>query len=123
MNAHDIRLLYAYNRWANALTLDAASALTPEQFTKDLACSHRSVRDTLAHILGAEWIWLMRREGTSPKELLDPADFPDHDSLRARWAEVEREQAGFIEGVSDGAHAASGTSPSATSCSLRPREG
>ncbi len=101
MNAHDIRLLYEYNRWANALVLEAASALTPEQFTKDLASSHRSMRDTLAHTLAAEWIWLMRWKGTSPKALLDPSDFPDLASLTARWGEVEREQAEFVGGVSD----------------------
>jgi uncharacterized damage-inducible protein DinB len=101
MNAQDIRLLYGYNRWANALVLDAASALAPEQFTKDLASSHRSVRDTLAHVLAAEWIWLMRWKGSSPKALLDPAAFPDMASLKARWAEFEREQAEFVEAVSD----------------------
>jgi uncharacterized damage-inducible protein DinB len=101
MNAQDVRLLYAYNRWANARVLDAASRLTPEQFTKDLASSHRSVRDTLAHILAAEWIWLMRWKGTSPKALLDPAAFPDQDTLKTRWAEVEREQADFLGGVNE----------------------
>jgi uncharacterized damage-inducible protein DinB len=76
MNAQDIHLLYAYNSWANAKVLHAASKLTEEQFTEDLSSSHRSVRDTLAHILAAEWIWLMRWKGTSPKALLDPAASP-----------------------------------------------
>jgi len=101
MDKKDIQLLYEYNRWANSTTLDASVKLTEEQFTKDLSSSYRSVRDTLAHILGAEWIWLKRWNGASPKALLNPLDFPDLNSLRARWAEVERAQVTFISGVTD----------------------
>ena len=51
-----IQLLYEYDRWANNRVLQAASALTPEEFTRDLHGSFRSVRDTLVHIIGGEWI-------------------------------------------------------------------
>lgn len=101
MNENDIQLLYEYNRWANARILAAASALTEEQFTKDLSSSHRSVCDTLVHILSGEWIWLMRWQGISPTSMLDPADFPSVHSLRTKWAEVESEQADFINRVTN----------------------
>lgn len=101
MNTKDIQLLYEYNRWANARVLDAASVLTREQFTKDLGSSYRSVQDTLTHIISGEWIWLRRWKGTSPKAMFDPADFPNLDSLRTKWVEVEREQAEFVQGVTD----------------------
>jgi uncharacterized damage-inducible protein DinB len=81
--------------------LDAASKLTPEQFVADLQSSHRSLRDTLAHVLAAEWIWLERWNGTSPKALLDPDEFPAISALEKRWAEVESGQAAFIEGLTD----------------------
>ena len=45
-----INLLYEYDRWANDRVLQAASALSVEQFTRDLGGSFRSVRDTLLHI-------------------------------------------------------------------------
>lgn len=102
MNKTDAEFLYEYNRWANARTLDAASRLTPEQFTRDLQSSHRSVRDTLAHTLAAEWIWLERWKGTSPKSLLNPADFPTMEPLKARWAEVEKDYLTFLDSVTDG---------------------
>ena len=89
MNKNDIAYLYKYNRWANARTFDAASKLTPEQFTRDLGSSHASVRDTLAHILAAEWIWLERWNGTSPKALFEPTDFPTIESIKTRLDEVE----------------------------------
>ena len=66
MTPEDVRTLYAYDAWANRRTLDACAALTPEQFTRDLGSSFRSVRDTLAHIMGAEWLWLERFQGRTP---------------------------------------------------------
>jgi len=101
MNKNDVQYLYEYNRWANARVLDAVSKLTPEQFARDLQSSHRSVRDTLAHILAAEWIWLERWKGVSPNALFDPADFPTVESVRRRLSAVESECAEFIDGLTD----------------------
>lgn len=101
MDVKRIQELYEYNRWANARVLDAASRLTPEQFTKDLRSSHRSVRDTLTHVMSAEWIYLKRWQGTSPKAMLAPSDFPTISLLRERWAAVEREQADFVSNVTE----------------------
>lgn len=101
MNKNDLQLLYEYNRWANFQTLAASAKLTEDQFTKDLSSSHRSVRDTLVHTLAAEWIWLARWNEVSPKALLNPLDFRDLGALRARWADVERDQTAFIEGITN----------------------
>lgn len=99
MDLHNIHELYAYNRWANARILDATAKLTEEQFLRDLRNSFPSVRDTLAHILGAEWIWLRRWKGTSPKGLPPGADFSTHAALRERWAEVEHEQTEYLDAL------------------------
>lgn len=101
MNKNDIRLLCEYNSWANARVLKAASALTREQFMRDLRESHRSVRDTLVHIMSGEWIWLRRWKETSPKAMLDPAEFSSLDLVKTQWSQIEREQAEFVEGVTD----------------------
>lgn len=101
MTKHDVTYLNEYNQWANARMLDAASKLSPEQFTADLKSSHRSVRDTLAHTLAAEWIWLERWKGTSPGALLTAADFPTVESLNSRWAEVENDYTKFFSALSD----------------------
>ncbi len=94
-----IHALYEYNRWANGRVLDAASTLNPQDFTKNLGSSYDSVRDTLVHVLSAEWIWLKRWKGISPEAMLVPSDFPTISSLRTRWADVEREQAEFVSEV------------------------
>ena len=60
------RQLFAYDAWANRRSLGACAALTPEQFTQDLGSSFPSVRDTLAHIVGAQLVWLERFHGRVP---------------------------------------------------------
>jgi uncharacterized damage-inducible protein DinB len=102
MNKQDVEYLYEYNRWANARLLDDASKLTPEQYSRDLQSSHRSVRDTFAHILAGEWIWLERWKGVSPNALLSPSEFPTVESLETRWAVVEGDYTEFLNGVTDG---------------------
>ena len=99
----DIALMekqFEYDRWANARMLGVVAGLSPEAFLKDLGSSFGSIRNTLAHILSAEWAWLERWNGTSPKQMLDPAGFPDVAALRARWAQVEQEQQAFLGALS-----------------------
>jgi uncharacterized damage-inducible protein DinB len=94
------RTLFAYDAWANGRMLDACAALAPEQFARDLGSSFRSVRDTLAHIMGAEWLWLERFRGRSLASLPSADQFPDLASLRARWTQVERDLLSYVEGLS-----------------------
>lgn len=96
MNTEDFSLLYDYNSWANHRTLDACEALSEEQFTRDLRSSFRSVRDTLAHICGVEWLWLERWHGRSHNALPPAAEYPNLQALRCRWEEVERDLLDYI---------------------------
>ena len=82
MDLERIRALYDFNCWANGRVLEAAEKLSPEQLTKDLKNSFPSVRDTLVHIMAAEWIWLERWRRTSPKALLGTAEFPTVPAIR-----------------------------------------
>jgi len=99
MDVAFITELYSYNRWANAKTLMAASRLDTEAFTRELGNSFSSVRDTLVHILGAEWIWLERWNGRSPKALLSSAELPTLAAITERWRQVEEEQDNFLQGL------------------------
>src|SRR5271157_4497888 len=113
MTKHDMQLLYKYDRWANNRILQAASALTPEQFTRDLGGGFRSVRDTLVHIVGGEWGWIAYWKSPSPSpaflaDLWDRHDalftadaFPDFATVLFKWTEVEEEQAEFVNGVTN----------------------
>ena len=97
MQPETIRELYVYNHWANQRVLASLAPLSGEQFTRNLGNSFSSVRDTVAHILAAEWIWLERWLGRSPKALLPASDFPTVAAIRERWATVEQDRNRFIQ--------------------------
>jgi uncharacterized damage-inducible protein DinB len=99
MTPQEMRLLYDYNAWANHRSVDAASSLTVEQFVQPMGSSFGSVRDTLGHIFGAEWIWLERFEGRSPASLPDTTQFKDVASLQERWNEHETRLLDFVRGL------------------------
>jgi len=61
--------LFDYNYWARDRQLEACATLTPEQFLRPLGNSFSSLRDTLAHLVGAEWIWLERWLGHTPRSM------------------------------------------------------
>jgi uncharacterized damage-inducible protein DinB len=111
MTKDDIQLLFEYDRWANHRVLQAASRLSPEQFTRDLHGSFPSVRDTLLHIIGGEWIWLeyWKEAPRTPALLADLRErraglfnldaFPDVAAVQSKWAEIEKVQADFVSHV------------------------
>jgi len=95
--------LYEYNRWANRRILEAASKLSEEEFNKDLHNSFPSIRDTLAHILAGEWIWLTRWNGASPTGTPDSWDLSTFEALRMQWQEVQKDQIAFVSSLTDDA--------------------
>jgi len=75
MKPEQMRELLTFNQWADRRMMEAVSALTPEQFSRDLHSSFPSVRDTLAHIATVEWVWLERARqiaGTNARHSGDP---------------------------------------------------
>ena len=113
MTIDDIRPLYQYYRWANNRVFQAASRLSVEEFTRDLGGSFRSVRDTLVHIIGGEWIWLRYwKEPPTSSALLtglrtrrdllfNPDSFPSVATVQLKWSEVENEQTEFVSSLTD----------------------
>jgi uncharacterized damage-inducible protein DinB len=101
MTITEARELFGYSAWANGAMLDAAETLSPEQLSATVASSFPSVRGTLGHIVGTEWIWLRRWLGESPKS---PPDWVEHSApsdLRARLAAVAAERDQFLAGRGD----------------------
>jgi len=101
MNKGDIQQLYQYNKWANGIILNSVVPLRTEELTRHLGGSFPSLRDTLVHIMSAEWIWLRRWKGVSPRAMLEAAEFADIDAVRARWSEIETEQMAFVQEVTN----------------------
>ena len=85
-----LRTLFQYNAWADRRLLDACAALSNEQFTRNLGSSFSSVRDTVVHLYGAEWVWNERIQGRSPSALVSGAGFPDLASVREKLEEMDQ---------------------------------
>jgi uncharacterized damage-inducible protein DinB len=66
--------LYAFNRWANARTLDTCRKLTPEQYTAEPVPGWSSVRFTVWHISVVTDFWLRTLAGDPDQSLPTEAE-------------------------------------------------
>jgi len=101
MDLNDLRTLLDYHYWARDVIFDAVAPLTPEQFTREVDSSFKSVRDTVAHIYAADWIWYTRWLGESPKSLVAYDAFPDAASIRKAWVDLEGKVRAFVDGLGE----------------------
>ena len=96
MTAQEMLALYEFNAWANRRMLGAVAAIKQEDFLRPMGSSFGSLRDTAAHIYGAEFVWLERFQGRSPSSLPDATEYQDVASLQAKWEELEARLLGFV---------------------------
>ena len=101
MDLQDQRLLLDYHYWARDRVLDAVEPLKSDEFVRDLQGSFRSIRDTLAHVLSAEFVWCSRWHGRSPTRHLAAEDYASVSAIRARWVEQEAEVRAFVDTIDD----------------------
>jgi uncharacterized damage-inducible protein DinB len=99
MTPEEIKLLFAYNSWANNRVFEAVAALSPEVYAKDLKAAHGSIRGTLTHLVAAEKIWLSRWIGKPESILLKEADAQAIQDLKAVWEDVAGRTARFVARV------------------------
>jgi uncharacterized damage-inducible protein DinB len=101
MNIDDVRKLIDYDQWANQKMVDAIGKLDRDQFTRRIESSFSSIRDTLAHIIAAEWVYVRRWKGESPTAMPGWATNSTLESLLSNLREIERERAGFVAALTD----------------------
>jgi uncharacterized damage-inducible protein DinB len=92
-----IRGLYDYHRWANRRLYGVAAALGDEVVGRDVGpqFSYPTVRRMLAHLYGADAIWLARWTG-QPLATIPGADITTLGELRRRWDDMEGKQQAFL---------------------------
>jgi uncharacterized damage-inducible protein DinB len=106
MNLADVKHLLNYTEWANDLAMEAASKLPNESLCRDFGISHKSIFGTLLHMAGAEWIWLERWSGRSPKKdeawsMWTTESCADLLTLKQRWADVVGRRAQYVSGLDE----------------------
>jgi uncharacterized damage-inducible protein DinB len=89
MTVKHLTEMFDYGYWANRKLFEVVSKLTPEQFLQPVAGSYGSVRNTLVHMLSAEWGWLSRCGGPQRGDTLKADDYPTFDSVLRLWTKVE----------------------------------
>ena len=101
MTVNDVRRLYDYGYWANRKLFEVLEQMPGEQFTQVVAGSYGSIRNTMVHMLSAEWGWLERCGGPARGPQLRADDYPTLATLRETWANVEARMRGFLETLRD----------------------
>ena len=101
MNINDLRLLFDYNYWANSKYLKVAEQLSADQFTRHVAGTYGSVRNTLVHTMSAEAGWLERCGGPERGPHLKGEDYPTFKSVVDHWATVEKNMRGFLTSLGE----------------------
>jgi uncharacterized damage-inducible protein DinB len=101
MTVKDLENLYDYSYWANKKLFHVISQLTPEHFTQPVGGSYGSIRNTMVHVLSAEWGWLDRCGGPERGPRLNPDDYPTVESLIEAWSKVEMYVREFLSKLKD----------------------
>jgi uncharacterized damage-inducible protein DinB len=101
LNANALRTHLDYSAWASARLVAAASALAPEELTRDFGTADHSVLGTLVHVYAADRIWLSRIRGNPPARFIDPAKDMRLDVLQDDWPKLLEEWQNWAAGLTD----------------------
>src|ERR1043166_10141001 len=81
MTVDDLKRRYNYGYWANEKLMAVISQPTSEKFQRSVAGSLGSIRNTLVHVMSAEWGWIDRCGGSARGPALKADDYPTAESL------------------------------------------
>jgi uncharacterized damage-inducible protein DinB len=82
------REMLLYTLWADRRMLAAVREVRPEDLTRDAGASFGSLLGTMAHMLGAQRVWLSRFAGAPLARVPGLADFPDLPAWIEGWEET-----------------------------------
>lgn len=101
MQVADLERLYDYSCWANARILAAMAGVPAERLARADGGGHGSIRNTVVHMLSADWGWVDRCAGAPRGKHLDPERYPTAESLRALATEVEAHMRALLVALTD----------------------
>ena len=102
MNFTYFQALFEYNHWRNHKILNTAAQVQSWQLNAPTTYPWVSLRGTLVHTMGAELLWFQRlHDGISPPALLPKDDFPDLQSIVARWSAIETNWRNWLNELDD----------------------
>ena len=96
----NIRQLLEYDAWATAKLLEAAGALTPEQFVQEFAGDLSSVRQQFTHLLSVTDRYRARLAQETVPDIA-PENFATPQDLIQYEAEMRRRLNAFVDGLTE----------------------
>ena len=103
LNAALVALL-DFSDWVDARIWRCVETLTTAQFTQPLSYSVGSIRDQLAHALGAEQVWLARMRGVAtPPEWRDYSRYRDVSLTRQAARQARATLREYLDGLTGAA--------------------
>jgi uncharacterized damage-inducible protein DinB len=99
VTVEELRLLAAYNRWANTRLQEAAAALSGEELQRDLRASFGSLEGTLIHILWGERGWLHFWQQGAFVRPPSPGEYPDFATLLSAWVRHDHAYGAYLLGL------------------------
>lgn len=100
MFADAVRHLFDYHFAENRTAWDAVALLSDEDFAREAAYSHGSVRNQVVHLVDVDQAWFSDLGAVSLPDGPD-AEALDRDGIRARWDEIERQQRAWLAALTD----------------------
>jgi uncharacterized damage-inducible protein DinB len=92
--------LFAFGRWANDKICEAVSQLDDDAFAREVGGSFGSVKGTMLHLYGAEWVWLERFRGRSPRAMPDEGrPIQTLAEVRTKWDPIQEELRVFVRSL------------------------
>ncbi len=98
--ANVLRSHLAYSAWASTRLIDAASGLSADELNRDFGTADKSVIGTLAHVFGADRVWLSRVRGDGPGQMAGP-EYHDLAKLRSEWVALHQGWADWSARLTD----------------------
>jgi uncharacterized damage-inducible protein DinB len=99
ISADSLRDHIEYSAWASLRLLEAVARLSPDELSRDFGTSDRSVLGTLAHVFGADRVWLFRVTGR-PQHGLTDAD-REFSTIQREWPAVYDGWRGWSQTLTD----------------------
>ncbi|NDJ53330.1 MAG: hypothetical protein GYB68_09635 [Chloroflexi bacterium] len=102
MTADLLRHFYEYHFSENrSLWNTYVVPLSQEQYLAEVDYSIGSVRHHLVHMASVDRTWFTELRGLDIPEPLNPAQFADRETLRARWDHIEAEMRAYLANLRD----------------------
>jgi uncharacterized damage-inducible protein DinB len=95
------REMLLYTLWADRRMLATVRDVRPEDLNRDAGISFKSLLGTMAHMLGAQKMWLGRFSGAPLARVPGIADFPDLPAWIEGWEETAAQTEAFMATLTD----------------------